>query len=71
MITPAEIFLIDIGDEVVWCDDRNPSGNVCEKDVVKYVKADMLREILIEGRSGGWMENSPIDRKIQKLISTT
>jgi hypothetical protein len=38
MITPDKIYLIDLGDEVTWCDDPNPSGNVDKQDVVAYIK---------------------------------
>lgn len=40
METPDRIWLIDLGDEVTWCDDPDPSGDINERDVVKYVKAE-------------------------------
>jgi hypothetical protein len=39
MQTPDVIYLIDTGDEISWCDDPNPSGDLEPDDVVKYIKA--------------------------------
>jgi hypothetical protein len=35
------IYLIDMGDEIVWCDDPDPDGKTDSKDVIKYVRADL------------------------------
>ena len=38
---PEVIYLIDMGDEIAWCDDDSPSGN--EEGSIKYVRADTIR----------------------------
>jgi len=40
MKTPEVIYLIDMGDEIAWCDDESPSGN--EEGSVKYFRADTV-----------------------------
>jgi hypothetical protein len=40
MQTPDVIYLIDMGDEITWCDDANPSGEIPREDVVRYQKSD-------------------------------
>lgn len=44
MKTPDKIYLIDMGDEVTWCDCPDPSGYVDERDVVSYTKTANLSE---------------------------
>lgn len=34
-----------MGDEVTWCDDSNPCGNVQERDVVKYIKYEEYKDL--------------------------
>lgn len=51
METPNVIYLIDTGDEISWCDDQNPSGDIDIDDTIKYVKSsisDALLEALEE-----------------------
>jgi len=40
MQTPDVIYLIDMGDEVTWCDDANPSGEIPRDDIVRYQKSN-------------------------------
>lgn len=42
MNTPDKIWLIDTGDEIVWHDDPDPTGDVHEEDVVAYTRTDSL-----------------------------
>ena len=44
METPDTIYLIDMGDEVTWCDSPDPSGGVHPDDVCEYVKSAQLAE---------------------------
>lgn len=39
MNTPNEIYLIDTGSEITWCDVPDPSEYIEEEDVVKYVRS--------------------------------
>jgi len=41
--TPKVIFLIDMGDVIVWCDDESPSGN--NDDGIKYIRADLIEQL--------------------------
>lgn len=41
METPDIIYLIDCGDEITWCDDPNPSGDLEPDDVVMYEKSSV------------------------------
>ena len=41
--TPENIYLIDMGGEIVWCDEPYPDDGISEKDVTKYVRADAVR----------------------------
>ncbi len=41
MKTPDVIYLIDCGDEITWCDDPNPSGDLEPDDVVMYEKSSV------------------------------
>ena len=40
MDTPKRIWLIDMGDEIVWCDCQDPTGGVHPDDTVEYVRVD-------------------------------
>lgn len=40
METPEQIYLIDMGHEIAWCDDPAPDDDIDENDVVKYIRAD-------------------------------
>lgn len=42
MNTPNEIYLIDTGSEITWCDVPDPSEYIEEEDVVKYVRSPGL-----------------------------
>ena len=35
------IWLIDLGDEITWCDTPDPSDGIDEDDVTGYVRADI------------------------------
>jgi hypothetical protein len=39
MKTPDRIWLLDLGDEITWCDCPDPSGDIHPDDAVAYVKA--------------------------------
>lgn len=61
---PEAIYLIDTGDGVVWCDDRDPTGDGECDDAVKYVRGDAyesLREECEQLRKGAerysWLRN--------------
>lgn len=49
MKTPDRIWLIDMGDEITWCDDPDPSGEVHPDDTVEYVKAEVAKEACKQG----------------------
>jgi hypothetical protein len=74
MKTPDVIYLIDGGDEVTWCDDQNPSGEIDPEDTVMYLKAtpmalaaqDML-EALINAKS--FIEAYADDTEAPRLIN--
>ena len=38
---PKNIWLINLGDEITWCDDPEPSSDIDEDDVTGYVRADI------------------------------
>lgn len=38
--TPERIWLIDLGDEITWCDSPDPSDDIDERDVTEYIRAD-------------------------------
>ena len=40
------IYLIDMGDEIVWCDSPAPEPGMEAKDAVKYVRAGCLADFL-------------------------
>jgi len=46
MKTPDVIYLIDMGDEIAWCDDPNPSGNYEPDDSIAYVKKEQRDQLL-------------------------
>jgi hypothetical protein len=46
MKTPDVIYLIDMGDEISWCDDPNPSGNYEPDDSIAYVKKEQRDQLL-------------------------
>ena len=46
MEAPDVIYLIDTGDEISWCDDPNPSGDLEPDDSVAYVKKEQRDELL-------------------------
>ena len=37
-----KIYLIDMGDEITWCDEPDPSGNVEPEDVTAYIRVDIF-----------------------------
>ena len=37
------------------------------RETVAILVKDLLPEIILEGRSGGWMEDSPLDNKVISL----
>ena len=37
---PDTIYLIDMGDEVVWCDTPAPDDGIDSRDVVEYKKVE-------------------------------
>ena len=38
--TPGKIYLVDMGGEVVWCEERSPDASISETDSVEYIRAD-------------------------------
>lgn len=40
------IYLINMGDEIVWCDSPCPEPGMEVKDAVKYVRVDHLISVL-------------------------
>ena len=61
MKTPKVIYLIDMGDEICWCDDESPSGN--EEGGVKYIRADSVVDTIKKDKSPS---NVPFIRDIAK-----
>ena len=45
METPDVIYLIDMGDEIVWHDEPTPEPGMDEADAVKYVRADLIIKV--------------------------
>ena len=43
MNKPERIWLIDMGDEITWCDCPDPSGDVHPDDVCEYIRADKVK----------------------------
>ena len=39
-----DIYLIDLGDEITWCDCPEPSDGIEKEDVTHYVRVDVLNE---------------------------
>jgi len=75
MKTPDVIYLIDMGDEIAWCDDPNPSGEYEPDDSIAYVKKaqrDQLLETLEEARmyvdmAGENCYNPVADKLLEKI----
>ncbi len=42
MNKPERIFLIELGDEIVWCDDPDPGTDMDKADAVEYIRKDCL-----------------------------
>lgn len=40
MNVPGVIYLIRLGDEIVWCDDPAPDGDIDPAESVKYIRAN-------------------------------
>ena len=59
MKTPNIIYLIDMGDEIVWCDDPNPSGEYDADDSVCYVKAESGYQIVNDSAIAYLFMNHP------------
>jgi len=38
------IYLLDLGDDIVWCDCPEPSNDIEPEDVTKYVREDVVIE---------------------------
>ena len=38
MKTPDKIYLIDMGDEIVWCDTPDPGNGMKPDDAAEYIK---------------------------------
>ncbi len=54
MITPERIWLIDMGDEITWCDVPDPIGSMPPDDSEGYIKLSeyqRLRDALEENCS--------------------
>lgn len=43
--TSKNIWLIDMGGEITWCDCPDPSDGVSEDDVIGYVRADIYGKL--------------------------
>ncbi len=43
--TPDQIYLMDMGDEIAWCDDPAPGAEMNADDAVKYVRADIIEQL--------------------------
>ena len=42
------IYLIDLGDEITWCDSPDPSDGIEESDVTGYVRADIHKATILK-----------------------
>lgn len=40
---PKTIYLIDMGDQIAWCDSPDPDGNIEPEDVTEYIRADVVQ----------------------------
>jgi len=45
---PDKIWLIDMGDEITWCDDPAPGTDMDANDAVGYVKAGEIERLQAE-----------------------
>lgn len=50
--TPKIIYLIDMGDEISWCDDPAPGIGMNQKNAVKYIRVDSVPEHLLTALLG-------------------
>lgn len=47
------IYLIDTGDEIVWCDDPTPSPGMSKKDAIPYVREDVVEKQRLSDKHKG------------------
>jgi len=40
MNTPDKIFLIEMGDDLVWCEEPAPDEGMKESDAIRYIRED-------------------------------
>jgi len=43
MITPDRTYLIDVGDEIIWCDSQTPADFVDVENTCAYIKLDLVK----------------------------
>jgi hypothetical protein len=74
MNTPDVIYLIDVGDEITWCNHPNPTGEVEPGDVVRYEKAsvkltdtDLLELLLIARHYARYSHNDYAKVDLEKI----
>ena len=70
---PGVIWLMDMGDGIVWCDDPAPGLDMDEADATKYTRTDILEEMAgaLESTLGDltYHINNPNNpRSIQKTL---
>lgn len=44
MAHPEQIWLIDTGDDVAWCDHSDPTGETDPRDTTQYIRADIVNK---------------------------
>lgn len=66
MDTPEVIYLIDIGDEICWCDDESPSGN--EEGGVKYIRADIAKAMVLDEKWTSVEDRLPDDMTSDLIV---
>ena len=67
---PSSIWLIDVGDEIVWCDTDRPSDEINLDDSERYVKARLMQEeIARASENEKYLEglNYRLNEQIQQL----
>lgn len=64
---PEAIYLIDIGDQVVWCEDSDPTGDTEPEDVTPYIRADLVTEALRHVKTAGSPHAVAAVKRLEKI----
>ncbi len=45
---PDKVFLINMADEIVWCDEIDPSGDINKDDTTEYTKTSTVNKKIVD-----------------------